>query len=128
LVGTEGAGAGAAEVAEETLVSQVRVFVHQHLHDPALGPDMVAAALAVSRRQLFRVLEGAGLSLEQYVIERRLVGAKAELATPTGRARTIAASANRWGFKDPTHFSRRFRAAYGMLPSDWRRLAAEQSR
>ena len=128
LVGTEGAGAAAAEVAEETLVSQVRVYVHQHLHDPALGPDMVAAGLAVSRRQLFRVLERAGLSLEQYVIARRLEGAKAELATPAGRARTIAASANRWGFKDPTHFSRRFRAAYGMLPSDWRRLAAEQSR
>ena len=72
--------------------------------------------------------ERAGLSLEQYVIERRLEGAKAELATPAGRARTIAASANRWGFKDPTHFSRRFRAAYGMLPRDWRRLAAEQSR
>jgi len=128
LVGTEEAVSGVPEVVEETLVSQVRVYVHQHLHDPALGPDMVAGGLAVSRRHLFRVLERAGLSLEQYVIERRLAGARAELATPAGRARTIAASANRWGFKDPTHFSRRFRAAYGMLPSDWRRLAAEQSR
>ena len=128
LVGTEEAGSGVPDVVEETLVSQVRVYVHQHLHDPELGPDMVADGLAVSRRELYRVCERAGLSLEQYVIERRLEGAKAELATPAGRARTIAASASRWGFKDPTHFSRRFRAAYGMLPRDWRRLAAERSR
>ena len=105
---------------EETLISQVRVYVHQHLHDPALGPDTVAGSLAVSRRQLFRVCQRAGFSLEQYIIARRLEGAKADLATPAGRARTIAASANRWGFKDPTHFSRRFKAAYGMLPRDWR--------
>jgi len=128
LAGVGAAGSGTAEVLEETLVSQVRVYVHQNLHDPALGPDAVAGSLAVSRRQLFRVCQQAGFSLEQYVIERRLEGAKADLATPAGRTRTIAASAHRWGFKDPTHFSRRFKAAYGMLPRDWRRLAAEQTR
>jgi AraC-like DNA-binding protein len=113
-------------VVEETLVSQVRVYVHQHLHDPTLGPDSVARALAVSRRQLFRVCQQADLSLEQYIIGRRLEGAKAELATAVGRARTIASTANRWGFRDPTHFSRRFKAAYGLLPRDWRHLAAEE--
>ena len=46
LVGTEDPGPGVPEVVE-TLVSQVRVYVHQHLHDPALGPDMVAGDLAV---------------------------------------------------------------------------------
>lgn len=34
--------------------------------------------------------------------------------------RTIAAVANRWGFMSATHFSRVFRAAYGMSPSEWR--------
>ncbi len=128
LAGTDDASSRTSGVVEETLISQVRVYVRQHLHDPDLGPGMVAGSLAVSRRQLYRVCQQAGFSLEQYVIEMRLEGAKAELATPAGRARTIAASANRWGFKDPTHFSRRFKTAYGMLPRDWRRLAAEQSR
>ena len=128
LAGADGVGSGTPEVIEETLISQVRVYVHQHLHDPALGPDTVAGSLAVSRRQLFRACQQAGFSLEQFIIGRRLEGAKADLATPAGRGRTIAASAHRWGFKDPTHFSRRFKAAYGMLPRDWRRLAAEQPR
>lgn len=45
-------------------------------------------------------------------------GARADLAD---RHLPIAAVARRWGFKDPTHFTRRFRAAYGVLPSEWRR-------
>ena len=32
-----------------------------------------------------------------------------------------------WGFKDPTHFARRFRAAYGLLPQEWRRLGTEEA-
>ncbi|WP_405752734.1 AraC family transcriptional regulator [Streptomyces sp. NBC_00012] len=27
--------------------------------------------------------------------------------------------AHRWGFSSPSHFSRTFRGAYGMSPSEW---------
>jgi AraC-like DNA-binding protein len=33
--------------------------------------------------------------------------------------------AQRWGFSNPTHFSRRFRATYGISPRDWRQIADE---
>lgn len=117
---------GSRDVLEETLLTQVRVYVDQHLRDPALGADSVANSLAVSRRHLFRVCTQADFSLEQYIIGRRLEGAKADLATPSGRAKTIGAVAYSWGFKDPTHFTRRFRATYGLLPRDWRRLSMEE--
>lgn len=115
------------EVLDETLLAQVHAHVRQHLREPDLGPDSIAAALAVSRRQLFRVCTSAGVSLEQLIIERRLEAARVELAQVSGRSRTIASVALWWGFKDPTHFSRRFRAAYGMLPREWRALAASRS-
>ena len=117
---------GGRDVLEQTLITQVRVYVHQHLRDPALNADSVALALAVSRRHLFRICTKADFSLEQYIIGKRLENVKSDLATPVGRTRTIGAVAYSWGFKDPTHFTRRFRAAYGLLPSDWRRLSAEE--
>jgi AraC-like DNA-binding protein len=117
---------GAHEVIEQTLLAQVRAYVRLHLREPALSAGDVAAALAVSRRQLFRICTSADFSLEQYVIGKRLEGAKAELARPSAASRSIARVALSWGFKDPTHFSRRFKAAYGMLPRDWRRHAQEE--
>jgi AraC-like DNA-binding protein len=33
-----------------------------------------------------------------------------------------------WGFSDMTHFGRRFKAAYGLLPSEYRRANREGPR
>jgi AraC-like DNA-binding protein len=115
------------DVLEQTLLAQVRAYVRQHLRDPDLSADRVAVALSVSRRQLFRICTRAEFSLEQYVIGKRLEGAKAELGRPSARSRSISSVAYSWGFKDPTHFSRRFKAAYGILPRDWRRHAIEEN-
>ncbi len=35
----------------------------------------------------------------------------------------VAAVAQRWGFVSPAHFSRAFRAFYGMSPREWQNLA-----
>jgi len=106
----------------ETLLSQVRSYVRQHLTDPRLDAEMIARAHAVSVRQLYRLCSAAELSLEQWIIAQRLDGARDELSLPGSRDRSIAMVARRWGFTDPSYFSRRFRAAFGMTPRDWRRL------
>lgn len=115
--------AGTRDVVEQTLIVQVRAYVRQHLRDPDLSPGTIAAALAISPRHLHRVCANAGLRLEQWIIARRLDHAKAELAHPSSQHLSIGRVARRWGFKDPTHFTRRFRAAFGVLPSEWRRSA-----
>lgn len=112
---------GPREVSAQTLVAQARAYVRGHLGDPALSPDSIAAALAVSPRQLYRSCAAAELRLSQWIITTRLERAKAELTDPRARRQSIAAIARHWGFKDPTHFTRRFRAAYGILPSEWRK-------
>jgi AraC-like DNA-binding protein len=106
---------------DESLPTRIRAYVGQHLADPDLGPVSVAVAHSISVRQLYNVCAGAGLSLEQEIIGRRLEAVRAELARPASRHRPIAVVARRWGFADPTHFGRRFRSAYGTTPSDWRR-------
>jgi AraC-like DNA-binding protein len=115
--------AGIRDVVEQTLIVQVRAHVRQHLRDPDLSPDTIAAALAISPRHLHRVCANAGLRLEQWIIARRLDHARAELAHPSSRHLSIGRVARRWGFKDATHFTRRFRSAFGVLPSEWRRSA-----
>ncbi|KAA1019651.1 helix-turn-helix domain-containing protein, partial [Pseudonocardia sp. EV170527-09] len=42
----------------------------------------------------------------------------------TARPRT-SAIAHRWGFSDTSHFSRSFKAAYGVPPSTWREWARD---
>ena len=117
------AGRPAPEVPEQTLVTQVLAYVRQHLTDPWLTPERIAGAHNVSVRQLYKGCAQAGVRLEQWLIEQRLEAARAELAAPSGRRRSIAATARACGFVDPSHFARRFRAAYGMTPRDWQRSA-----
>lgn len=110
-------------VLAETLLTRVRAHVRQHLGDPDLHPASIAAAHNVSLRHLYKVCAEAGFSLEQWIIGERLRAAHDELGRRDGRQRPIAAIARRWGFRDPTHFARRFRTAYGLSPQEFRRAA-----
>ncbi|MQA36074.1 helix-turn-helix domain-containing protein, partial [Modestobacter roseus] len=109
------------EAWEDTLLTRVRAYVARHLTDPALTPSSIAAAHAVSERRLYQAFADAGVSLEQEVIGRRLEAARAALVSPAGRRRSIAATAHGVGFTDASHFTRRFRQAYGVTPSEWQR-------
>jgi len=116
------AGRARDDALAETLLSQVRSYVRQHLTEPGLDAGTIARAHAVSVRQLYRLCSAAELSLEQWIIAQRLDGARDELSLPGSRDRPIAVVARRWGFTDASYFSRRFRAAFGMTPREWRRL------
>jgi AraC-like DNA-binding protein len=121
LASAGGAPPATDDVLAATVLARVRSYVRQHLTDPGLAAEQVAAAQSISVRQLYRVCSAAGFSLEQWIIEQRLHGARGELADPGSRARSIAAIARHWGFTDASYFSRRFRSAFGSTPGDWRR-------
>jgi AraC-like DNA-binding protein len=121
LVSAAHADGRSREVLAETLVTRVRAYVRRHLTDPDLRPATIAAAHNVSLRHLYKVCAQAGFSLEQWIIGERLRGAREELLRPESRLRSVAAIAHSWGFRDPSHFARRFLAAYGMTPKEWRR-------
>jgi AraC-like DNA-binding protein len=99
---------------------QVRAFIDEHLADPSLGPDAIAAAHFISRRQLDRLFEDGDATVTESIRRRRLERCREELADPRLRGDSILDIATRWGFVSPAHFSRTFRAAYGMTPRELR--------
>ena len=105
---------------DDNLTSVVKSYIAEHLADPDLGAEQIAREIFISVRQLYKLWETEPGPLGQWIIERRLEAAHGELASPHGRHQTIATIARRWGFADSTHFSRRFRQAYGMSPREWR--------
>jgi AraC family transcriptional regulator, positive regulator of tynA and feaB len=74
------------------------------------------------------LLSQEGSSIERYVQRRRLERCRRALEDPKQAHRLIGEIAFAWGFSDLSHFSRRFRATYGMTPSDYRRRASLQAR
>lgn len=104
------------------MLSRIRAHIEEHLMDPDLSPDSIARAHHISVRYLQRLFQNDGSTVSQWVRQRRLEFCRFELGR-SNRKITMAAVAHRWGFSSPSHFSRTFRGAYGMSPSEWQALA-----
>jgi AraC-like DNA-binding protein len=110
----------------DTLELRIKQYLEQHLGEADLDAARIAAAHHISVRHLYTMLARMGISLGEWLRLRRLEKSRLDLAGREGPSTTIAAIARRWGFADPTHFSRVFRAAYGMSPREWRASQAGQ--
>jgi AraC-like DNA-binding protein len=108
---------------QAALLARIRAFVLDRLHEPGLAPAQIAGAHGISLRQLHRVFEATGCSVERWIWQQRLLRCHRELLKPA--AATISDVAFRWGFSDAAHFSRAFKAQFGLTPRQLRRQAAD---
>ncbi|MET8997052.1 helix-turn-helix domain-containing protein [Amycolatopsis sp. NPDC004169] len=95
---------------DERLRDRITGYIEARLADPGLSPPGIAAAHHISVRRLHKLFEDQPLTVAALIRRRRLERCRAEL---TGGGRTVTAVAARWGFPDPTHFSKLFKATYG---------------
>jgi AraC-like DNA-binding protein len=114
----------AHEASGEALWPLVLTYIDAHLTERDLSPARIAAANNISLRYLYKLCARHDLRLGEWIIERRLRGARQELEGPGSR--TVAAIACRWGFSGPAHFSGRFRHAFAMSPRECRNLARQR--
>lgn len=88
-----------------------------------LTPEMIGREVGVSVRSLYRLFEDRDQSLAGYIRERRLQRCAEELRASSHSHENLTCIAYRWGFKDSAHFSRSFRACFGVSPREYRRTA-----
>ncbi|GAA1950082.1 helix-turn-helix domain-containing protein [Catenulispora subtropica] len=112
----------------ELLWRRVTGFVEQNLGDPELSPQRIADRHHISVRYLQVLFQQQGTTVNGWVRERRLEAASRDLVRSGAHRRSVAAIAARWGFTNPSHFSRAFREAFGASPMQWRDGAHSRAR
>ena len=106
---------------EKMLLSSARRFVEANLDDLSLSPEAVRRHLGVSRTLLYKVFEPAG-GVSAFVQARRLDRAFDAILHDHAERRTLGEIAYRHGFRSDAHFSRAFRARFGVTPGRLRKL------
>jgi AraC-like DNA-binding protein len=114
---------GTPEARRHAQLTAIQAFIHKHLGDPGLSPATIAAAHHISLRSLHQLFHDGGLTVAGWIRQRRLEACRRDLDDPALALRPVAAIAARWGFSSPGDFSRVFRAAHGLPPAEYRRLA-----
>jgi AraC-like DNA-binding protein len=119
LAVTLGALLGRAASPAEAHRRAIRLHVERRLGDPSLTPASIAAAHALSPRYVHRLWAQEGAeTLGRHILRRRLERARDDL---TDGERGVTEIAFRWGFRSAAHFSRAYRAHFGVPPSGHRR-------
>jgi AraC-like DNA-binding protein len=108
------------DAAHRALMLHITSFIEEHLGNADLAPAQIAAAHHISLRQLHKLFHASGATVAGWIRQRRLEHCGHDLRDPRCAARPVAAVGARWGYPDPAHFSRLFKASYGIGPRDYR--------
>jgi AraC-like DNA-binding protein len=103
-------------VLKESLRRRVRQYIANNLCDPALSNAAIARAQGISPRYLHKLFEGEEQSVHHLIIDRRLALAESMLRDPAHARHSIEQIAWLAGFTSNSHFSRAFKARYGISP------------
>jgi len=98
-------------------------YIELHLSDPRLSIATVANGCGISPRYVSILLKLHGSSFSRLVWEERLKIACRLLSSSTSNDLSISKVAYGMGFKSLAHFSRKFKAAFNLSPSEYRSMS-----
>lgn len=119
-------GEAAPVSAQEGLHARAQAYILQNLRDPALDVGQVAGAFHCSKRYLHKVFANKRTTISECIWKPRLEGCRADLQNPVMAGRSMTDIAFSWGFNNYTHFSRKFKEAFGMPPRGVRGQTTER--
>ena len=103
-------------------LDRIRDVIRSLLGDPDLDCARIADEVGLSVRQVHAVFSRTGDTLMRYIWKQRLLRIAAELENDTMSRKPVSAIAFEWGFNEAAHFSRLFKAQFGMPPAQYRAL------
>ncbi|MEN6543895.1 helix-turn-helix domain-containing protein [Parvibaculum sp.] len=115
-VGTD----ASATVNRLSQLDRIKAHILERLDQPTLTPRSIAEAHQISLRHLYELFEAEDEQVARWIQTHRLDRIRRDLADPLKRGWPINTIALSCGFKDFSHFSRRFRRQYGVSPREYR--------
>ena len=115
---------GSTQVAR---MSRILSYLEENYADCEMSPAKVASANAVSTRHLHNLFQHSGTTVTKWIWERRLKAARNDILNPVMIDKSITEIAYSKGFNDSAHFSRAFKARFGMAPSKLRKKVHSES-
>ncbi|TJY69604.1 helix-turn-helix domain-containing protein [Arthrobacter sp. CAU 1506] len=102
------------------MLRQVMGYIEDNLRDPDLKLASIASAHFISSRYLQALFQRNGLTVSSWVRERRLERCHRDLVDPSLASESVSELAAKWGFLEPTHFSRAYKKHFGLSPREAR--------
>ncbi|WP_345328888.1 helix-turn-helix domain-containing protein [Kitasatospora aburaviensis] len=109
-----------AEARAQAMMQRITTYIEHNLGDPELTPQTIADRHGISLRTLYGLFRDRPDSVAATIRRARLERCRAELECPHLGGLPVQTIATRWGFASSTAFSRAFRDAYGLSPTEHR--------
>lgn len=104
--------------AVEEKFKSIKIFIQNRLADPALGVNLLMQEFGLSRASLYRLFAECG-GVAAYVRRCRLEMAYGSLSRTRGdRTGVVGTVAEQLCFYDTAHFTKSFKARFGVCPRD----------
>jgi AraC family transcriptional regulator, positive regulator of tynA and feaB len=102
----------------EKLFVRIRELAQRRIEDPDFGPVELAAAAGISLRYAQKLFTARGLTCSEFIYSLRLERAALLLQRRAARAtdEPLSVIAYACGFRDYSHFARKFRQRFGYPP------------
>jgi AraC family transcriptional activator of tynA and feaB len=106
----------------DKLFARIRRIVKDSFADPNLGPNEVATEMGISLRYLQQIFTQRGSTCSEFIFSVRLDHAArlVQRRASLGTREPLSEIAYSCGFRDYSHFARKFRHRFGYAPGAFR--------
>lgn len=111
----------------DALRTRVKTIINGNISDPNLSIEEIARRAGCSARYVYRAFDAEQTTPNEYIRDLRLEHARNRLSILEGTC-YLAEIAYKSGFGCYAHFSRAFRAQYGVSPREWRNRLLNKKR